>query len=79
MGDDIPSLTLRVLEKIQAELAAMREDNSTLRHDMNAGFASLRSELDLLNTRFDHFLAFVGKDVQDLKTRVTALEQAGRP
>jgi hypothetical protein len=79
MPDDIPSLTLRVLEKIRAELVTLRSDMNTMRGDMNAGFAGVRAELDLLNTRFDHFLAFVGKDVQDLKTRVTALEQAGRP
>jgi hypothetical protein len=79
MGDDIPSLSLRVLEKIQAELVTMREN-------MNSGFARVATELEevrdevrTLNTRFDHFLAFVGKDVQDLKTRVTALEQSGRP
>ena len=63
--DDIPSLTLRVLERIQADISGMRGDIS-----------EMKGEVRLLNTRFDHFLEFVGRDVQDLKTRVTALEQA---
>jgi len=67
MADDIPSLTLRVLEKIQSELAAFREEFNGFRDEFN-GF---RSEV---NTRFDHMLVFVGTDVQDLKTRVAVLE-----
>lgn len=59
-SDDIPSLTLRVLERIQADLAGLRSE--------------MKSELTLLNTRFDHFLGFVGGDVQDLKSRMTAVE-----
>ena len=55
--EDIPSLTLRVLERIQAELVALRGD------------------VQVLSDRFDQFLTFVGRDVQDLKTRVSALEQ----
>ena len=63
--EDIPSLTLRVLEKIQAELVGLRGDVN-----------GLRGEVHTLNDRFDHFLTFVGRDIQDLKTRVTTLEQA---
>ena len=61
---DVPSLTLRVLEKIQAELVGLRGD-----------MGDVKTELKVLNTRFDHFLTFVGKDVQDLKARVAAVEQ----
>ena len=65
-NEDIPSLTLRVLENIQAELVGLRGD-----------VQELRGEVHTLNDRFDHFLSFVGRDVQDLKARVTALEQRG--
>ncbi len=69
-SEDVPSLTLRVLERIQAELVGMRGEIVAMRGDI----AGLRDEVHTLNDRFDHFLTFVGRDVQDLKTRVTALE-----
>lgn len=61
-NEDIP--TLRVLERIQAELVGLRGDVQVL-----------NNKVDTLNDRFDHFLNFVGRDIQDLKTRVTKLEQ----
>jgi hypothetical protein len=64
---DIPSLTLRVLDRIQTDLVGLRGD-----------VQGLHSRFDRLNDRFDHFLTFVGRDVQDLKTRVTNLEQHAR-
>jgi len=70
-SEDIPSLTLRVLEKIQTELVGLRGDVGGLRGEVR----ELREEVHVLNDRFDHFLTFVGRDVQDLKTRVTKLEQ----
>lgn len=70
-NEEIPSLTLRVLEKIQAELVGIRGEVKDLRGDVQ----ELRGEVHVLNDRFDHFLTFVGRDVQDLKARVTALEQ----
>jgi hypothetical protein len=66
-SEDIPSLTLRVLEKIQGELVSL-----------NTKFDTLNDKVDTLNNRFDHFLTFSGRDVQDLKTRVSALEQRGK-
>ena len=63
-ADDIPNLTLRVLERIQTELVGLRTD-----------VQGLRGDVQTLNDRFDHFLTFVGRDVQDLKVRVSALEQ----
>lgn len=66
-ANDIPSLTLRILEKIQAELVLLRGD-----------VQGLSAKVDTLNDRFDHFLSFVGRDVQDLKTRVAALEAQAR-
>ncbi|MBA3394781.1 MAG: hypothetical protein H0T89_19195 [Deltaproteobacteria bacterium] len=67
-SNDIPSLTLRVLENIQGELVGLRGDVQVL-SDRFQG----------LNDRFDHFLGFVGRDVQDLKVRVAALEQHNLP
>jgi hypothetical protein len=34
----------------------------------------LKTEVTRLGGRFDHFLGFLGKEVGDLKTRVTTLE-----
>jgi len=73
-GEDIPSLTLRVLQNIQGELVGMRGEITGLRGDVQA----LNAKVDTLNDRFDHFLTFVGRDVQDLKMRVSALEQDRR-
>ena len=70
-NDDVPNLTLRVLEKIQNELVGMRTEIVGMRGDL----VGLRDEVHTLNDRFDHFLTFVGRDVQDLKMRVSALEQ----
>jgi len=84
-AEDIPNLTLRVLEKIQTELVGLRTDVQAvrgevkdLRGDVNAlqgEVHELRGDVQTLKDRFDHFLTFVGRDVQDLKTRVSALEQ----
>ncbi len=74
MSDDVPSLTLRVLEKIQAELVGMRAEIVGVRGEI----VGLRDEVHTLNDRFDHFLTFVGRDMQDLKMRVSALEQDRR-
>jgi hypothetical protein len=73
-SEDIPSLTLRVLQNIQTELVGMRGDVVGLRADVQA----LNVKVDTLNDRFDHFLTFVGRDIQDLKIRVTALETERR-
>jgi len=61
--EDIPSLTLKVLENIQAELVGMRGE-----------IVGMRGDVQSLNTRFDHLLGFVGRDVQNLKDRLTAVE-----
>jgi outer membrane murein-binding lipoprotein Lpp len=74
-NEDIPSLTLCVLEKIQGELVGLRGDVGGLRSDVHA----LNQKVDTLNDRFDHFLTFVDRDVQDLKARVTKLEQDRHP
>lgn len=76
-NEDVPSLTLRVLERIQAELVGMRGEIVAMRGDisgMRGELHELRDEVHILNDRFDHFLTFVGRDVQDLKMRVSALE-----
>jgi hypothetical protein len=70
-SEDIPNLTLRVLQNIQTELVALRGDVQGLRGDVHG----LRGDVQILGDRFDHFLTFVGRDVQDLKLRVSALEQ----
>jgi predicted nuclease with TOPRIM domain len=91
MSDEIPSLTLKVLERIQTELVGLRGDVQDVRgglqelrgdvQDVRGGLQELRGdvqdlrgEVKLLGARFDHFLEFVGRDVQDLKHRVTAVE-----
>ena len=86
--DDIPNLTLRVLQNIQADMSGMRADMNGMRADMNgmradmnAGFDGVNARVDgvnarvdTLNARFDHFLSFAGRDVQDLKLRVSVVE-----
>jgi len=83
-SEDIPSLTLRVLERIQGELVGLRGDVqglSTKVDTLNTRVDTMNTELVSLNGRFDNFLTFAGRDVQDLKVRVSALEQlaARRP
>ncbi len=104
-SEDIPSLTLRVLEKIQGELVSLNTKFDTLNtkvDTLNTKFDTLNTKVETLNTkvdtlntrvdttntelvslngRFDNFLTFAGRDVQDLKVRVSALEQlaARRP
>jgi hypothetical protein len=68
--DDIPSLTLRVLQSIQTELVGLRSDVRQL----DSRMGSVEAELKTLNGRFDQFLLFSGKDVSDLKERVSRLE-----
>ena len=68
--DDIPLLTLRVLERIQAELVDMKGEIV----EMKGEIVQVKGELKLLGARFDHFLGFVGRDVQDLKARMTVVE-----
>ena len=70
MSDDIANLTLRVLERIQAELVGMRGDLAEVKTEL----VEVKGEIRIFNTRFDHFLSFVGRDVQDLKSRVSVLE-----
>jgi hypothetical protein len=82
---DVPSLTLRVLEKIQLELVGLRGDVREVKGeivDMKGDISEIKGELvDMnrelkqLNGRFDNSLGFVGRDVADLKVRVTAVEQ----
>ncbi len=77
-SDDIPSLTLRVLENIQGELVGMQGELVGMRGElvgMREEIVGMRGDVHGLNDRFDHFLGFVGRDVQDLKVRVAALEQ----
>ena len=88
---DIPSLTLRVLERIQDELVGLRGDVGGLRGEvraldgrmervetelkvLNTEMKVLNNEVKVLNARFDNFLSFVGKDVQDLKERLGKVE-----
>ena len=90
--EDIPSLTLRVLQNIQGELVGLRVDVQGVKTELQdvkaelkdvkaevrgvkAEVHELRGDVQTLKDRFDHFLTFVGRDVQDLKTRVSALEQ----
>jgi peptidoglycan hydrolase CwlO-like protein len=101
-SEDIPSLTLRVLEKIQGELVNVntkfdrlndkvdtlndkvdglngRVDGLNERVDaLNHRVDTLTHGIDKLDGRFDHFLTFSGRDVQDLKVRVTALEKLAK-
>jgi hypothetical protein len=59
VADDIPSLTLRVLEKIQTELGGLRGDVQTLRGEvqlLRGDVQTLRGDVQTLNERFDHFL-----------------------
>lgn len=90
-SEDIPSLTLRVLERIQGELVALNTKFDTLNEKvetlntkvdtLNTRVDTTNTELVSLNGRFDNFLTFTGRDVHDLKVRVSALEQraARRP
>ena len=82
MSDEIPNLTLRVLQNIQTELVGMRAEMGGMRAEMGgmrAEMTGMRADMntgfDTLNTRFDHFLSFAGRDVQDLKLRVAVVEQ----
>lgn len=61
-SEDIPSLTLRVLEKIQGELVGLRGDVQGL----SSKVETLNTKVDTLNDRFDNFLTFAGRDAQDL-------------
>ena len=75
--DDIPSLTLKVLQGIQSELIGLRGDVRQLDTRMGSvetEIKSLNGEVKALNSRFDHFLTFVGKDVTDLRERVSKVE-----
>jgi archaellum component FlaC len=100
--DDIPSLTLRVLQNIQGELVGLRKDVGVLNADfrvikddigsmkddigsmkddigsMKDDIRTLKGDVRTLDARFENFLTFVGRDVQDLKLRVSALEEAQR-
>ena len=77
-NDEIPSLTLRVLENIQATLVEVKGEIVEMKGEiveMKGEIVEMKDEIKILNERFDHFLGFVGRDVQDLKQRVMALEQ----
>ncbi|MDQ3296709.1 MAG: hypothetical protein M3619_09005 [Myxococcota bacterium] len=89
-SNDIPSLILRVLENIRGEIVGMRGEIVGMRGEivgmrgeivgMRDEIVGMRGEVHGLNDPFDHFLGFVGRDLQDLKVRVAALErhQLGR-
>jgi peptidoglycan hydrolase CwlO-like protein len=84
MSDDIPSLTLRVLQNIQGELVGLRGDVQDMKgdihemkgdiHEMKGDIHEMKGDIRTLNGRVDNFLSFIGRDVQDLKLRVAALE-----
>jgi hypothetical protein len=100
--DDIPSLTLGVLQNIQHELVGLRGETRGVRDEvrdlrgdvdalkvevqglrtdvggLEAEVKGLRTDVDGLKGRFDNFLTFVGRDVQDLEQRVSALEEKAR-
>ena len=64
---DVPLLQLEVLKKIQAELAALRSEVTSLRTDLDTGLSAVRSELHEVRSELHEGLTRVRTEIAGVR------------